>query len=101
MLILETKLVGEEMQIFLSGSIYVDDATEIRETFTYLMNKGHKFFLVDLSQVDYIDCMGLGILIYIRNSLVNNDGDVKLTGVHGLFEKLVELTKMTNVFEIV
>ena len=100
-MIQETKLVGEEMQIILSGSIYVDDATEIRETFTYLMNKGHKFFLVNLSQVDYIDCMGLGILIYVRNVLINKDGDVKLTGIHGLVKKLVELTKMTNVFEIV
>ena len=99
-MIRETVVVGEQVQIFLSGCIYFDEATEMRENFTYLMNKGHKFFLVDLSQVVYIDCMGLGVLIFVRNNLMDKGGTVKLTGLQGIIKKLVVLTKLNDEFEI-
>ena len=99
-MIRETVLVGEQMQIFLAGCIYVDAATELRETFTYLMNRGHNFFLVDLSQVTYIDCMGLGVLIFARNNLMDKGGTLKLTGLQGIVKKLIVLTKLNDEFEI-
>ena len=99
-MIRQTVLVGEQMQIFLSGCIYVDEATELRETFTYFINKGNKFFLVDLSQVVYIDCMGLGVLIFVRNNLMDKGGTIKLTGLQGIIKKLVILTKLNDEFEI-
>ena len=63
-MIQETKFMNEQMYIYISGSIYIEEATEMRENFIYLINKGHKMFVVDLAQVDYIDSTGLGMLVF-------------------------------------
>lgn len=97
---METKLLDGTIQVNLSGSIYAEDALAIRESFTSLIESGKHSFLIDLSQVDYIDSTGLGTLMFIRNRLKRNGSELTLTGLQGLVRDLFEMTRLTQVFNI-
>lgn len=99
-MIRETKLMNGQMCIYISGSIYIEEATELRETFTYLINRGHKLFMVDLTQVDYMDSTGLGMLIFVRKQIIQAGGSIKITGLQGLVKDLFELAHLNQQFEI-
>ena len=84
----------------LSGSIYVEEAAQIRESLIGYIEKGHKTFVVDLGNVDYIDSSGLGTLVAIQKRALQNGGSVIIKNLKGLVKDLFELTRLTKVFEI-
>ena len=96
----ETKIVDEQLQVILTGSIYVQDANAMRKTLNTFIDNGQMSFLIDLSQVDYIDSTGLGMLISVRKQAMLSGGSVRLKGLNGLVKELFELTRLTKVFEI-
>ena len=96
----ETKIVDNQIQVILAGSIYVEDARDIKETLTSFIDEGKTSFLIDLSQVDYIDSTGLGMLVSIHKRAVQKGGSFKLKGLHGLVKEVFELTRLNKVIEI-
>ena len=61
-MIQEITVTDSNVLVSLSGSIYVEEAAQIRESLIGYIEKGHKTFLIDLGEVDYIDSSGLGTL---------------------------------------
>ena len=96
------KITVEENQVLvkLSGSLYVEEAAQLRESLIGFIEKGHKNFVVDLGDVDYIDSSGLGTLVAIQKRALEHGGGVVIRGLQGLVKDLFELTRLTKVFEI-
>ena len=99
-MIMETRMAGNQMQVVLTGSIYVEEAAEIRGKLTSIIDKGQISLFIDLSQVDYIDSTGLGMLVSIHKRVLLRGGSIKIKGLQGLVKEVFELTRMTKVFEI-
>ena len=99
-MIQEMKNVDDQMNIILAGSIYVEDAKELREKIADLIEKGQINLLFDLSQVDYIDSTGLGMFVSINKQAQKRGGSIMLKGLQGLVKEVFELTRLTKVFEI-
>jgi anti-sigma B factor antagonist len=96
----EITVTDTNVLVSLSGSIYVEEAAQIRESLIGYIEKGHKKFLIDLGDVDYIDSSGLGTLVAIQKRALQNGGSVVIKGLKGLVKDLFELTRLTKVFEI-
>ena len=99
-MIQEITVTDTNVLVSLSGSIYVEEAAQIRESLIGYIEKGHKTFLIDLGEVDYIDSSGLGTLVAIQKRALQNGGSVVIKGLKGLVKDLFELTRLTKVFEI-
>ena len=99
-LFIKGEIVDNRIQIILRGTIYVEDAKEITEKLGALIEAGQTRLLIDLSQVEYIDSSGLGMLIRIQKIAVRNGGNVVLKGVQGLVRELFEMTRLTTLFTI-
>lgn len=84
----------------LSGSLYVNESTILREKILEQINQGKKDLLLDFSGVNYIDSSGLGVLISMQKRSRESNGKVVLTGLNGEVKKIFELTRLTKVFEI-
>jgi anti-sigma B factor antagonist len=97
---MEMKIVNEQTHIFLAGSIYVEDAKQLREKLTALIEKGQTALNIDMAKVDYIDSTGLGMLISLKKLAVKNGGNVSVSGIQGLVRDVFELTRMSKVFGI-
>ena len=99
-LFIKTEIVDNRIHIILQGTIYVEDAKEMTEKLVALIESGQTRLLIDLSQVEYIDSSGLGMLIRIQKIAVRNGGNVVLKGVQGLVRELFEMTRLTALFHI-
>ena len=99
-MIQEITVNDKDVLVVLSGSIYVEEAAQIRESLIGYIDSGHKTFIVDLGNVDYIDSSGLGTLVAIQKRALQNGGSVIIKGMKGLVKDLFELTRLTKVFEI-
>jgi len=96
----KSEIVDDRIHIILQGTIYVEDAKGITEKLVALIEAGQTRLLIDLSQVEYIDSSGLGMLIRIQKIAVRNGGNVVLKGVQGLVRELFEMTRLTALFNI-
>ncbi len=56
--------------------------------------------VIDLSEVDYIDSTGLGILIGFYKALQKQEGYVKITGVNARLKRLFEITGIEKIIDI-
>lgn len=94
----EFKVADGRVNIFLSGSMYVEEAAVLREKLLDYAEKGLKVFWIDIAQVDYMDSSGLGVLVAIQKRALQNGGEVVLIGAKGTVKEIIELTRLNKVF---
>ncbi|WP_100374523.1 STAS domain-containing protein [Bacillus sp. FJAT-45037] len=91
---------GSELTIVLDGNIYVEEATSIRDQVYPFLQKGCHSFWFDMKHVEYIDSAGLGVLVTLHKRATENGGTVKVSNVSRQVKKMLELTRLQEVFEI-
>lgn len=96
----QIQIQNNKVIMTIQGSIYVEEATAIREQLLSYLEKGHSRFVINLGSVDYIDSSGLGVLVAIQKRALQNGGGVVIQDIRGLVKELFELTRLTKVFEI-
>lgn len=99
-MIREIRVANGQVFVTLSGNIYVGEATVIRERLLQYVDQGLNRFVINLSEVGYIDSSGLGVLVALQKRAMQNGGGVAVSGLQGTVRELFELTRLTNVFEI-
>ena len=72
----------------------------LRQTVTALLNDGHRDFVLNLTELPYIDSFGLGQLVAIWTSIRNAGGRMRLLRPQARVRKLFEITKLDSVFQI-
>lgn len=98
---LETKKSGEFVFLKpLKQNIDATASTEFKARVVDLINQGNNFFLLNLSQVDFVDSSGLGAMISILKTLTMNNGDIVLCELNVPVQNLFNLTRMNSVFKI-
>lgn len=56
--------------------------------------------LIDLSQVSFLDSMGLGALVRIRGNVLTFGGQFALCSINGQTAMLLQITHMDQIFQI-
>ncbi len=75
------------------------DATLLNDKLHEIIEAGQKRVVIDLSQVNWMNSTGLGILISTLTTLRNNDGELKLANVTEKIQSLLVITKLAPVFD--
>ena len=85
----------------LSGKIIGGpDATTLNDKLHDLVEKDRKRIIADLSQVNWMNSSGLGILISALTTTRNAGGELKIAAATEKLKKLLTITKLTNVFTL-
>lgn len=74
-------------------------APQLKQQIAKLIQQGHRYLILDLSQVKFMDSSGLGIIVSILK-LLQGQGDLSLCGAKGAVNQLFRLTHMDKVFTI-
>lgn len=93
-------IINNQVTVSLTGSLYVEEAAVLRERLLEYIQAGHRDFIVNLNNVDYIDSSGLGVLVAIQKRALQNGGKVIIKGLQGTVKELFEMTRLTKVFDI-
>ena len=84
----------------LSGRVTLGEATgKVREAVRNTVGKGHRKVILNLKGVSYMDSAGLGEVIGAYTTMKNHNGDMKLVGVAGRALDLLQVTRLTTLFE--
>lgn len=75
------------------------DASLLHDKLHELIEAGNTKVVIDLSQVDWMNSTGLGILISSYTTLRNNQGELKLANVTDKIRSLLTITKLVTVFD--
>jgi len=90
---------NEIVVLELSGKIMGGpDAATLNEKLHDLVESGNTRVVADLSNVNWMNSSGLGILINALTTIRNAGGDLKLASVTDKIKSLLKITKLLTVF---
>jgi anti-sigma B factor antagonist len=95
----KTKELKEVTVIELKGNVMGGpDATELNQELHKQIDSGRKKFVVDLSEVKFINSSGLGMLIGGLSTVRNAGGELRIAAATKKIENLLIVTKLNTVF---
>ena len=99
-MVLNPRRLDDVVILDLSGRITIGEGTLIiRDHLQKLLNAGDRKFLLNLSDVDYIDSSGLGELVTAFTTVRSQGGQLKLLNLTKRVQDLLQITKLLTVFE--
>jgi anti-sigma B factor antagonist len=100
MMKINDKIVEDMGVLSLEGKLSgIDCAGIIQEKIQALSKKKIKNFILDMSQVNWIDSTGLGELIASLSSTKKKGGNLVLTDIPGPVQSLLEMTNLMQIFD--
>jgi anti-sigma B factor antagonist len=100
MLELLSSPVGDWMVIGLRGEVDLASAPQFRRSLHDLVDQGHTRLAMDLSDLQFMDSTGLGVLIGCLKRLREHDGTLVLTGMRPPVARVFEVTGLDRIFTI-
>lgn len=95
------KLVDGVTLLDLRGRITLGPETEaMRSKLRQLLKDGRQSIILNLGEVSYIDSVGLSTLVAGYTSTRNAKGDLKLLHLPRGVQQLLQVTRLSTVFEI-
>ena len=88
------------MVIVLRGEIGTDTVSQFKEQIDQIVADGQIRLVMDFNEVNYLNSMGLGVVMAILRKVKKSKGDLKLLNLSPSVKELFELTHLTKVFEI-
>ena len=96
------KIEGKTLEITFSGDLIGENnGPELVELVNEALNKGTKYCFVDISDVRYINSSGIGVLITMLTKFRNKSGELFLINPSEHVKKLLIITKLQAIFNIV
>ncbi|MFQ5606716.1 MAG: STAS domain-containing protein [Candidatus Zixiibacteriota bacterium] len=76
-----------------------EPSTLLRGKITETLESGMKDIILDLSGVDWMNSIGLGLLVSILNSVKGAGGRLRLANIDKIL-KILTITKLVTIFEV-
>lgn len=90
-----------EVNIVITEVFSVEEASDFRENVRNHMDNGVNQFLLDFRDCRFIDSTGLGVIVGLYKRSAEIGGGIKLKSLNPNVRKVFDLTRLTNIFEIV
>ena len=93
---------GDSIDISIVGTnkIEAHNAAAIKEDLTRLVNGARTHYILNLDNIDFIDSLGLGVLVAFLKRIKAADGQLLLKGVNSQVKRLLDLTQLSSVFQL-
>lgn len=91
---------GDVPVVAVHGEVDVYSAPALKGSLTELLGSGANTFVVDLSDVGFLDSTGLGALVEARTATSEAGGSLPLVCKHERILKLFTITGLDGVFAI-
>ncbi|HOX37217.1 MAG TPA: STAS domain-containing protein [Candidatus Brocadiia bacterium] len=86
--------------VALAGRFDAASASDVKKLLKGLIADGKCRLVLELSQVDFLDSSGLGVLVTCKRLADNGGGDLRLAGADSRIETILKMTRLNRVFEI-
>jgi anti-sigma B factor antagonist len=97
---LKTEDGGGTLIFKLRGSLDLATSPTVRAALTEATNKGSNHLIVDLTQLEFLDSTGLGVLIGAHRRAAEHGGSFRLVISDGPIARLLNITGLIAVFAV-
>jgi anti-sigma B factor antagonist len=97
---LKTEDGGETLVFRLRGSLDLATAPTVRAALSDAADKGSHNLIVDLTQLEFLDSTGLGVLIGAHRRAAERGGSLRLVVQDGPISRLLNITGLIAVFSV-
>ena len=98
-LIITTRLSNDTVILDMRGRLWILDLP-LRDKVQSLLDKGTRFFVLNLAELDYMDSSGLGQLISIWTSVRTSGGNLVLLKAGPRIRRLLVTTRLQVIFDV-
>jgi len=87
---------------YIKGEVNINTVSALKESFKTLLDGDSKKVVLNMSEVDYIDSLGLATLIKFYRDLEENGGGLALSNITpkiGSIFRITKVDKALNLFE--
>jgi|SRR6516165_3279562 anti-sigma B factor antagonist len=91
---------GDTMVFGLRGSLDLATAPTVRAALSEATDKGGNNLIVDLTQLEFLDSTGLGVLIGAHRRAAEHGGSLRLIVHDGPISRLLNITGLVTVFAV-
>ncbi|NUR89777.1 MAG: STAS domain-containing protein [Nonomuraea sp.] len=95
----EVERVPAATLVRLGGDLDKVSAPDLREVLLGLVDEGFVTIIVDTGELVFCDSRGLWVLVELHRKLQEKGGCVRLTGVHGVLKRVLDVTGLKPLFE--
>ena len=83
-----------------TGELELATAPRLRQQVVSLVGEGHTRIVLDLTQVDFVDSIGLGVIVSVLKRVRSHGGELVLVGPVPRVRALFELTRLDEILEL-
>ena len=98
-LVLRQRNIGPITLLELSDRLTIENVPELRDSLQNLAVQGHRFFLLDCSQISVVDSQGIGGLVRNWLSLKGRGGKLKLLNPSVRLREVLQIVGLHKVIE--
>jgi anti-sigma B factor antagonist len=96
------EIKGKSLILRISGDLIGEDSgTQLIEAVNEAVNHQVAVCVIDISDLRYINSSGIGVLITILTKFRNKGGEVYLMNPSESVKKLLVITKLNSIFQVV
>jgi len=91
---------GDTALLQLAGEVDVANVAQVREAALKLLAGGAKRLVIDLSETEYLDSSGLGMLVGLLKRLKEAGGEMAIAGAQPRVRRLFDITGLKQIFAL-
>jgi anti-sigma B factor antagonist len=97
---LNREKIDEIIIIHMKGKLTISNAEDLLSELDSLINQKENKFVLDMSEIDFVDSIGLGAIVRFWKKLLKIDGQVKLSNLKPKITTMFQLTRIDNILQI-
>lgn len=86
----------EQLSIFLKGHLTFSDYLVFREITEHMQKEKNSRYLLDISELDFIDTAGLSMLLIAHDTIQQKNAMLKVKGAQGQVEKMITFGQLNH-----
>lgn len=97
---IEIKQSGDIHIMHCGGSLDADTVAGFKKVAYDLVGKGVNQIVIDCTNLNFVDSMGLGVMISLLRRVRQRDGDVKVAALSDEVKTIFEITRLHRLFDV-
>jgi anti-sigma B factor antagonist len=98
---IDRSIIAERIPVLrLSGELDLRNVPEVRQAIRGLIDEGFVNILINLSELEFIDSSGLGVLVGGLARVREKQGEIKIACSNRRILRVFEMTRLTQLFDI-
>ena len=98
---MKLEIAGDTLRVSAVKQLGAANANAFRDWVRQAMTENYRHIEVDLHETTFVDSCGLGALVALHKTACGRDGKLRLLNPQPQVQQILDLTRLSRIFEVV